>query len=78
MKYQWSFAIYWGCLIVGIVLCLCQFLIGGVAVLLVGVVQALIFYRCPKCGASLLMRTGDGIPNYCPKCGQELFEGRKP
>lgn len=71
MKYQWSFAVLYGCLSVGFVLLLLQFLIGG-AVVLIGVLQEAIFYRCPHCHASLLRHTR-WPPNYCPNCGEELF-----
>lgn len=76
IKYQWSFVILWGCLIVGFILLLCRLLIGGVLVL-VGGLQAAIFYRCPRCRASLFRYTA-GLPYYCPKCGGELFEGKGP
>ncbi len=70
MKYRWSFAIFWGCMAVGFVMLLCQVLIGAL-VAFAGIVQALIFYRCPHCHAGLLWRGWP--PNYCPNCGEELF-----
>lgn len=44
----------------------------GVSVLLVGVVQVWIFYRCPHCGAKLqFMGEGKNL-DRCPKCSQKL------
>jgi len=48
----------------------------GIAVMLLGIVQAGIFCRCPECGAPLLRRRG-GIPKYCPECGYHLEEDKK-
>lgn len=42
----------------------------GLAAMLGGVVQALIFYRCPKCGALLKIRGKK--PDCCHGCGHNL------
>lgn len=44
----------------------------GIGFLLIaaGLVQMLLFFRCPHCGA--LWDTRGGIPNYCPKCGKKI------
>ena len=34
--------------------------------------QALIFYRCPFCGARL-MKVRGGIPRHCPECEHQLI-----
>lgn len=43
----------------------------GAIVILAGMIQAAVFYRCPHCGASLLDVRG-AIPEYCPRCGGRL------
>ena len=40
-------------------------------ILVGGISEAAIFYRCPHCGGSLLDKRG-GIPKHCPHCGEEL------
>ena len=47
------------------------FMIAAVAVFALGVFQALLFYKCPKCGCSLIKSKG-GIPENCPQCGEYL------
>lgn len=42
----------------------------GMALMLCGIVQALIFYRCPQCKKLLNMRGRK--PNHCPQCGFKL------
>ena len=42
----------------------------GVLLMAAGIVQMLLFFRCPHCGA--LWDTRGGIPNYCPKCGKKI------
>ena len=34
--------------------------------------QALIFYRCPFCGARL-MKVRGGVPRHCPECERQLI-----
>lgn len=42
----------------------------GVCLMLGGIVQALVFYRCPHCEKSLPIRGRK--PDYCPFCGYKL------
>lgn len=42
----------------------------GLATMLGGVAQALVFYRCPKCGVLLKIRGKK--PNCCHGCGYKL------
>lgn len=42
----------------------------GLAAMLGSIVQALVFYRCPKCGTLLKIRGKK--PDYCHGCGYEL------
>ncbi len=46
-------------------------MIAAVAVFALGILQAFLFYRCPKCGCRLIRHTG-GIPENCPKCDAYL------
>lgn len=42
----------------------------GLGILVLGVLQMLLFYKCPHCGARLSLR--DKKPAYCPECGEKL------
>ncbi len=42
----------------------------GVVVLIAGLIQACIFYRCPSCGKRLPILSGR--PDCCPHCGARL------
>ena len=46
--------------------------IGAVGVLLMigGIAQAVVFYKCPDCGRQFDVRTRR--PDYCPGCGKKL------
>lgn len=70
MTYQKSYGLLWIGLLAGFI---AGFLsIGlGVAIILLGLVQACIFYRCPYCKYSLL--NVRGLPNCCPCCGEDLY-----
>lgn len=46
-------------------------MIAAVAVFALGLLQALLFYKCPFCGCRLIKYTG-GIPEHCPGCGEYL------
>lgn len=46
-------------------------MIAAVAVFALGLLQALLFYKCPGCGCKLIKYTG-GIPENCPRCGMYL------
>ncbi len=50
--------------------------LAGIVVYLVGFIQAVIFYNCPRCGRSLMDVRG-GIPPFCPKCGEPLREEKE-
>lgn len=50
-----------------------SFMVGGTVVFFLAIVQALVFYRCPHCGYSLMNVRGN-VPNHCPSCGKELKE----
>ena len=41
------------------------------AAVLIGVLQAYLFYRCPHCEKSLMGVRGD-VPKHCPNCGEKL------
>lgn len=45
----------------------------GIAIMFAAVVQAVVFFRCPKCKASLLRKKG-AILKKCPKCGRDLLK----
>ncbi|MCI8848811.1 MAG: hypothetical protein HFF86_06000 [Oscillibacter sp.] len=42
----------------------------GVAAMLLGIGQALVFYKCPHCGEKFNIRGKK--PDYCPKCSCKL------
>ncbi|MDE7404490.1 MAG: hypothetical protein K2M81_05220 [Lachnospiraceae bacterium] len=76
MDYKKSFWLYIICICAGGVLALIFStteeakvgLILGIIVMILGLIQLLMFYRCPNC-YTFLPR---GIPKYCPKCGHKL------
>ena len=39
-------------------------------VLALGLLQMVLFYKCPHCGAQLEPR--GPVPKFCPNCGKEL------
>lgn len=43
----------------------------GMVIFILSLLQAFIFYRCPRCGYSLMNVKGS-MPKYCPKCGEEI------
>ena len=43
----------------------------GMVLFILSLLQAFIFYRCPRCSYSLMNVKGN-IPKYCPKCGEEI------
>ena len=45
--------------------------IAGLVVYFVTFIQAIIFYRCPFCGYSLLNVKGR-MPDFCPRCSGNL------
>ena len=42
----------------------------GLGVLALGLLQMVLFYKCPHCGAQLEPR--GPVPKFCPNCGTEL------
>ena len=44
--------------------------IAAAALIGIGVLQTLFFYKCPHCGAQLEPR--GPVPKFCPKCGKKL------
>lgn len=42
----------------------------GLGVLVLGVLQMLLFYKCPYCGKHFSLRKKRA--EYCPECGKEL------
>lgn len=42
----------------------------GLAIMLTGIGQAFLFYKCPDCGKRFNIR--DRQPRFCPKCGFKL------
>lgn len=71
IKYQWSYILLWVCLALGII-------VAGLAgpwcvpFIAVGLIQMIVFYRCPHCKKGLWNYRG--VPSYCPHCGEELFK----
>ena len=43
----------------------------GVLILLAGILQTFLFFRCPHCGR--LWDTHGGVPHYCPHCGEFIW-----
>jgi hypothetical protein len=43
----------------------------GIGLMFIAFSQAVIFFRCPKCKASLLRKKG-AVLKKCPKCGRDL------
>ena len=48
----------------------------GLAGMVYGLIQAVIFYKCPKCGKPFNIR--GRRPDYCPCCGHNLEQEIKP
>lgn len=71
MNYKSSYKILWAGIIVGFLIGFFSLLLGFI-VMAVSIIQARIFYRCPKCDSSLLSVRGR-MPDYCPYCSEPLF-----
>lgn len=78
MNYRKSHRLMWGLFIVSFLLLAVGYtknemiyLVIGTLCTIAGILQSVIFYRCPYCYKSL-MDCRDGIPKYCPHCGNEL------
>ena len=77
MDYKKSYLLFQICLFAGLILCVVSLGINrvwpgilGVVLFILGILQAAIFYRCPKCGKSLNFR--EKRAKYCPECGEKL------
>lgn len=77
MDYKKSYLLFNICLYTGLVLCLVSLVIKvnlpgvfGIVILLSGIFQTAIFYRCPHCRRALNFR--GKRPEYCPECGHPL------
>ena len=46
----------------------------GAAVMVLGILQALVFYKCPHCKKRF--KIGSRRPNVCPYCGAKLEDGQ--
>lgn len=42
----------------------------GVMLMVGGLIQAFIFYKCPNCNKPFKIRSNK--PQYCPECGEKL------
>ena len=42
----------------------------GLGVLALGLLQMVLFYKCPHCGAHMRLR--ERKTGYCPECGEKL------
>ena len=82
MNFKTSRTIMWTGILAGIIVMLAgndinndivnPWLFGiGMAIFILSLLQAFVFYRCPDCGYSLMNVKGS-IPKFCPKCGEEL------
>ena len=48
----------------------------GAAVMVLGILQALVFYKCPHCKKRF--KIGSRRPSVCPYCGAKLEEDNQP
>ena len=77
MDYKLSYRIHCVSLGVSLVLCLFSLMadvlwpgILGIVLFFVGLLQAALFYRCPRCGKAFNIR--GKRPSFCPSCGEPL------
>ncbi len=77
MDYQKSYVLMQVGGITGLLMMGAAFLAGvewlaavGVLILLAGILQTFLFFRCPHCGG--LWDTHGGVPHYCPHCGEYI------
>ena len=80
MGYQKSYEILHLGVLFGVLLVLCAvsfrvplLSVGGIAVALVCILQARIYYKCPDCGKKLPLWAV--MPCFCPECGKKLRDG---
>lgn len=63
----------WGGIAVLVVFYATDIMLFGVLVMILvlgGMLQALVFYKCPSCNVHFNIRGGQ--PDFCPKCGCDL------
>lgn len=75
MDYWKSMVLFWILFAAGtatglmsLILDISVLMIACMVLIFAGMVQYMVFYRCPSCGGHL----GRGLPNYCPHCGEKL------
>ena len=82
MSFRLSRVLMWIGFIIGIIVALigkkfsssdamAGFMVASIIIFAISLIQAIIFYRCPHCGYSLMNVRGF-IPEHCPKCGEKL------
>ena len=77
MDYKKSYLLFRVCLYAGMILCIISLMIKiswpgmlGIVIVILGISQTAVFYRCPNCHKALNFRGRK--PKYCPECGFEL------
>ena len=77
MDYQKSYVLMWVGIIAGFILAAVGGALAikwlaamGALILLAGILQTFLFFRCPHCGGH--WDTRGGVPHYCPECGEPL------
>lgn len=76
MDHRKSMALFWVLFAAGVAIGLLSLILDSfglmiacMVLMIAGVIQYMIFYRCPSCGRHL----GRGFPpNYCSHCGEKL------
>ena len=78
MDYQKSYVLMWVGIIAGFILAAVGGALAikwlaamGALILLAGILQTFLFFRCPHCGG--LWDTHGGVPHYCPECGEYIW-----
>jgi len=79
MDYKKSYLLFNCCLYAGLALCIVSLMtkvtwvgIIGTIVIVLGMLQTVIFYRCPNCHKVLNYKGRK--PKHCPECGHKLFD----
>ncbi len=77
MNYKKSYLLFNSCTGLGTLACVISLALKidwigilGLVIFIVGILQAAVWYRCPKCGKSLNFRGRK--PKHCPECGFKL------
>ena len=78
MDYQKSYVLMWVGIIAGFILAAVGGALAikwlaamGTLILLAGILQTFLFFRCPHCGK--LWDTRGGVPHYYPECGEYIW-----